>query len=78
MGLPISLFALLMVSVIGSLMIVIFSFNLGVIVFLLLFNVLFFWALGQWNKNPDILHRLKVFPDIISNKKIGLGGHGED
>ena len=52
MGLPISLFALQMVSVIGSLLIIIFSFHFGVIVGLLLFNALLYGALGRWVKKP--------------------------
>ncbi|MER3374582.1 MAG: hypothetical protein RIM83_08085 [Allomuricauda sp.] len=70
MGLPISLFALMMVSVIGSLLIIIFSFRFGVIVALLLFNALLFGALAQWVKNPQLLSVQKVFPLIISNKKL--------
>lgn len=70
MGLPITLFALMMVSVIGSLLIIIFSFSLGVIVALLLFNALLFWALAQWAKNPQLLAIQKVFPRIISNKQL--------
>ncbi|WP_127142143.1 hypothetical protein [Flagellimonas marinaquae] len=70
MGLPISLFALLMVSVIGSLLVIIFSFSLGVIVALLLFNALLYGALAQWVKNPQLLSIQKVFPNIISNKKL--------
>ena len=70
MGLPISLFALMMVSVIGSLLIIIFSFSLGVIVALLLFNALLFGALAQWVKNPHILAIQKVFPRTISNKRL--------
>lgn len=70
MGLPISLFALMMVSVIGSLLVIIFSFSFGVIVALLLFNALLFWALAQWAKNSQLLSVQKVFPRIISNKKL--------
>ena len=70
MGLPITLFALMMVSVIGSLLIIIFSFSLGVIVALLLFNALLFGALAQWVKNPQLLSVQKVFPRAISNKKL--------
>jgi hypothetical protein len=70
MGLPISLFALLMVSVIGSLLIIIFSFSLGVIVALLLFNALFYGALAQWVKKPQLLSVQKVFPRTISNKRL--------
>ena len=70
MGLPITLFALMMVSVIGSLLIIIFSFSLGVIVALLLFNALLFGALTQWVKNTQLLSVQKVFPRTISNKKL--------
>ncbi|MDF0707661.1 hypothetical protein [Flagellimonas okinawensis] len=70
MSLPISLFALMMVSVIGSLLIIIFSFSFGVIVALLLFNALLFGALAQWAKNPQLLSVQKVFPYCISNKKL--------
>ncbi|MAU14085.1 MAG: hypothetical protein DSY83_12720 [Flavobacteriia bacterium] len=70
MGLSLSLFALQMVSVIGSLLIIIFSFSLGVIVALLLFNALLFGALAQWVKNPHILAIQKVFPRTISNKRL--------
>nr|WP_292960817.1 hypothetical protein [Muricauda sp. UBA7809] len=70
MGLPVSLFALLGVSVIGSLFIVIFSFGLGVIVALLLFNALLYGALGQWVKKPHLLSVQKAFPHTISNKKL--------
>lgn len=70
MGLPISLFALMMVSVIGSLLIVIFSFHFGVIVGLLLCNALLFGALAQWAKKPQLLSVQKIFPHTISNKKL--------
>ncbi|MFC4218957.1 hypothetical protein [Flagellimonas marina] len=70
LGLPISLFALLIVSVIGSMLVIIFSFSLGVIVALLLFNALLFGALAQWVKNPQLLSIQKVFPKTISNKRI--------
>lgn len=70
MGLPIALFALMMVSVIGSLLVIIFSFNFGVIVALLLFNALLYGALGRWVKNPQLLAIQKVFPGTISNKRL--------
>lgn len=56
MGLPISFFAMMMVSVICSLLIIIFSFGFGVIVGLLLANALFYGALVQWVKS-----RFKLF-----------------
>ncbi|MEO2051992.1 MAG: hypothetical protein ABGX00_09485, partial [Allomuricauda sp.] len=61
MGLSISLFALMMVSVIGSLLIIIFSFHFGVIVGLLLFNALLYGALLQWVKKPFHLKVVQTF-----------------
>ncbi|WP_422350907.1 hypothetical protein [Flagellimonas sp.] len=74
-GLPISLFALMMVSVICSLLIIIFSFNLSVIVGLLLFNALLFGALSQWVNRPGTFHIQNVFPQGISNKRISHLSH---
>ena len=70
MGLPVSLFALQMVSVIGSLLVIIFSFRLGVIVGLLLFNALLYGALLQWVKKPFKLKVVKTFPRTISLKQL--------
>jgi len=70
MGLSISMFALMMVSIIGSLLVIIFSFSLGVIVGLLLFNALLYGALGRWVNNPGRYNIQKVFPRTISNKKL--------
>lgn len=75
-GLPISLFALMMLSILGSLLIIIFSFSLGVIVALLLFNALLFGALAQWAKNPNVFAIQKVFPQTISNKKLSPLSYG--
>lgn len=70
MGLPISFFALLMVSVICSLLVIIFSFNFGVIVALLLLNVLLYGALGRWAKRSFRAGVRKIFPKAISNKRL--------
>ncbi|WP_345003851.1 hypothetical protein [Snuella lapsa] len=69
MGLPISLFALQMTAVIGSLLFIIFSFNLLVIILVFLFNGGLYIALTQLTKYPALLHFKKVFPTTISNKK---------
>ncbi|MCX2681883.1 hypothetical protein OOZ15_18165 [Galbibacter sp. EGI 63066] len=69
MGLPLSLFALQMISVIGSLLIIIFSFSLGVIVSVLALNAKLFIALTHITKHPGLLHFKKVFPKTLSNKK---------
>jgi len=69
MGLPISLFALMMTSVIGSLLFIIFSFSLFVIFMVFVFNAVLYIALTHITKNPALLHFKKVFPLTISNKK---------
>jgi len=69
MGLPISLFALMMTSVIGSLLFIIFSFSFTVILSVFVFNAGLYIALTHITKNSALLHFKKVFPLIVSNKK---------
>ena len=70
MGLSISLFGLMMVSVIGSFLIIIFSFHFSVIVGLLLFNALLYGALLQWVKKPFQFKMAQTFPKTISLKQL--------
>ncbi|SDQ89372.1 hypothetical protein [Flagellimonas zhangzhouensis] len=72
MGLSISLFALMMVSIICSLLIIIFSFHFGVIVGLLLFNALLYGALLQWVKKPFQWKVVQTFHKTISLKQLNL------
>ncbi|NDV17666.1 hypothetical protein GO009_16735 [Muricauda sp. TY007] len=76
MGLTISLFALMMVSVIASLLIIIFSFSFGVIVGLLVFNALLYGALARWVKKPFEISFGTGFPAVISNKRLSPFSHG--
>lgn len=69
MGLPISLFALMMTALIGSLLFIIFSFSFSVIIGVFLFNGILYIALTHFTKHPSLLHFKKVFPQTISNKK---------
>ncbi|BDW93437.1 hypothetical protein MACH07_22690 [Flagellimonas marinaquae] len=69
MGLPISLFALMMTSVIGSLLFIIFSFSFLVIISVFLFNGGLYVVLTQLTKHPSLLHFKKVFPTTINNKR---------
>jgi len=69
MGLPISLFALMMTAVIGSLLFIIFSFSFSVIIGVFVFNAALYIALTHFTKNPSLLHFQRVFPNTISNKK---------
>jgi hypothetical protein len=68
-GLPISLFALMMLSVIGSLMFIIFSFSFYGIISVILINAALYVVLTQITNNPTLLSFGKVFPNNISNKK---------
>lgn len=69
MGLPISLFALMMICVIGSLLFIIFSFNFSVIIGVFALNGILYVVLTKLTKNPSLVHIKKVFPLTISNKK---------
>lgn len=68
-GLPISLFALMMVSVLASLLIIIFSFSFGLIIGILIFNTALYIALTRITNNPQLFQMVKAFPKIISNKR---------
>jgi len=68
-GLPISLFALMMVSIVASLLVIIFSFSFGIIIGVLVFNSALFIALTRIANNPQLFQMAKVFPNIISNKR---------
>lgn len=69
MGLPISLFALMMTAILGSLLFIIFSFSFAVIISVLSINITLYVALTHITKHPALLHLKKVFPQTISNKK---------
>lgn len=68
MELPISLFALMMTAVIGSLLFIIFSFSLTAIVLLIVVNMALYVILTNITKHPNLLYFKKVFPQTISNK----------
>ncbi|WP_072984245.1 hypothetical protein [Leeuwenhoekiella palythoae] len=67
-GLPISLFALMMVSILASLLIIIFSFSFGIIIGLMVFNGGLYVALTRIANNPQLFQMGNPFPKIISNK----------
>lgn len=69
MGLPISLFALIMTSVIVSMILIIFSFSLSLIMATFVFNGLLFLGLSVYHNNPATFSMKKVFPHTISNKR---------
>ncbi|MGB5820336.1 MAG: hypothetical protein WBG90_12690 [Saonia sp.] len=68
-GLPVSLFALQMAGVIGSLLIVIFSFSLFLVMGAAAINLMLYIMLLKLTNQPHLLHIQKAFPTAISNKK---------
>lgn len=68
-GLPISLFALMMICIVVSLLIIIFSFSFGIIIGVLVLNAILYIALTRITNNPQIFQMTKAFPKIISNKR---------
>ncbi|HIC30447.1 hypothetical protein [Mesonia sp. K4-1] len=68
-GLPISLFALMMVSILASLLVIIFSFSFGMIIGILVFNAALYIALTRITHNPQLFQTANAFPQIISNKR---------
>lgn len=68
-GLPISLFALMMVAILASLLVIIFSFSFGIIIGALIFNTALYIALIRITNQPQLFQLAKVFPSIISNKR---------
>ena len=68
-GLPLPLFALMMLSIIASLLVIIFSFSLGVIISALLFNAFLYIGLNRISRLLEFLQMTGAFPKMISNKR---------
>ncbi|MBZ9730756.1 hypothetical protein LB467_13760 [Salegentibacter sp. JZCK2] len=68
-GLSLPLFALMMLSIIASLLVIIFSFSLGVIISALLFNAGLYIGLNRISRLLEFLKMTGAFPKIISNKR---------
>jgi hypothetical protein len=69
-GLSISLFAVMMLSIIGSLLVMIFSFHLVMVLVLIIGNSLFYVLLLQFMNRPQLFQKRGVYPQLISNKQI--------
>ena len=76
-GLPISLFAIQMAAVIGSLLGVIFSFSFLLVLGAICVNLILYAVLLKLTHQPHLVNFQKVFPQSISNKKT-TGFHYED
>ena len=68
-GLPLPLFALMMVVFLVSLLVIIFSFSFAMIIGLMVVNGGLYIALTRISNNPQLFHKGKGFPNIISNKR---------
>ena len=68
-GLPVPLFALMMICVIASMLVIIFSFSFTVIFVAVILNLALYVLLSRLSTNPQLLNFRKVFPVLISNKK---------
>ena len=77
-GLPISLFAVMMICIVASLLVIIFSFSFAMIIGILIFNAALYVALTRITNNPQIFQMSKVFPKIISNKRNSDFEYGQD
>ena len=69
MGLPVSMFAIMMLAVVGSLMFIIFSFSFYAVLGVFFINALLYVILIRLTHNPELLQIRKVFPKNITNKK---------
>ncbi|MDT0678513.1 hypothetical protein [Autumnicola musiva] len=68
-GLPVSLFALMMIAVVGSLLVIIFSFSFGVVITALAFNCLLYIGLTRFASQPQLFQFARVFPSSVTAKR---------
>lgn len=76
-GLPIALFALMMISIIASLLVIIFSFSFVMVLGVFVCNTVLYAVLIKISSNAQLLQFSSVFPKIISNKKITVFDYDE-
>ncbi|SFN37717.1 hypothetical protein [Salegentibacter flavus] len=67
--LSLPLFALMMLSIIASLLVIIFSFSLGVIISAMLFNAFLYIGLNRISRLLEFVQMTGAFPKMISNKR---------
>lgn len=71
-GLPLTAFAIQMTSVIGSLLMIIFSFKVFLIFLILFWNLGLYIVLLHYRQKLSQIGTPKAFPGLISNRKPGL------
>ncbi|WP_066223767.1 hypothetical protein [Formosa haliotis] len=78
MGLPITLFGILMASVVFTLLVIIFSFSVITVVCGLILNLGLFFCLGQWSRYGPRLSLKHVFPKGIRMKYLNVIAYETD
>ncbi|MEM8846319.1 MAG: hypothetical protein AAGD17_04370 [Bacteroidota bacterium] len=74
-GLPTSLFALMMISVVASLLVIIFSFSLVVITIGIIWNATLYILLTRLGSRIRHISLVNPFPKSISNRKESVLDH---
>lgn len=77
-GLPVSLFALMMLAVVGSLLVIIFSFSFGAIITASIFNCALYLVLVRFASYLQLIQFSSAFPTSISAKRISQIHYEQD
>ena len=77
-GLSISLFAIMMISIVASLLVIIFSFSFTVVIGAFAFNSVLYISLTRIASKPQFFNAITTFPKLISNKKTSLLDYEEN
>ena len=77
-GLPVSLFALMMIAVVGSLLVIILSFSLGAVISVFIFNCALYISLTNLSSHPQVFQVSKVFPGTISSTRLSNFHYEQD
>jgi hypothetical protein len=77
-GLPISLFALMMISIVASLLVIIFSFSFAIVIGVFGLNAGLYICLTRISSLSRYFEFNSVFPKIITNKKSSLFNYEQD
>ncbi len=77
-GLPVSLFALMIIAVVGSLLVIIFSFSLGAVITVFIFDYALYISLTKLSSHPQVFQFSKVFPETVSSKRLSNVNYEQD
>lgn len=72
MGLPLNALAIMMLSVVGSLLVIIFSFSFFMVLLVVVFNGGLFFGMSYLHAHPEVLHLSNPYPKLVTGKPAGL------